>query len=292
MFFVTRDLGFVHKIYRGLAGARRTREALGRGGRDVRDRRRLPAAARRRPRDRGARLPLYLPARKEGIIRERPTCGCRASSATGWRGRRSCPGASSRPARRRRADLRRGRRARRDGRRGRARASTLLTSSGLVNAAANRRALRVARSRSTSSASTWPPSRASRRTATSARRSSRNLEEHWRGASATSDVERAPRERRASCALSSSGCGRRRGRRLGHRRRLRDAGVRAAEDVRARRSPRACRSPQGRPARALPVRPVRGAARAGRAHPRVERHARQADRRRLHASATSTCGPR
>ena len=46
-----------------------------------------------------------------------------------------------------------------------------------------------------------------------------------------------------------------------------------------------------RPARQLSVRHVRGAARAGGAHPRVVGHDRQADRRRLHPDATSTPGP-
>ena len=38
-----RDLGYVNKIYRGLADRRRRREAVDRGGRALRDRRRLPA---------------------------------------------------------------------------------------------------------------------------------------------------------------------------------------------------------------------------------------------------------
>ena len=41
---------------------------------------------------------------------------------------------------------------------------------------------------------------------------------------------------------------------------------------------------QGRPARELSVRHVRGAAAQGGAHPRLERHDRPADRRRLHAA--------
>ena len=49
---------------------------------------------------------------------------------------------------------------------------------------------------------------------------------------------------------------------------------------------------QGRPARELSVRHVRGAARAGRPHPRVERDDRPADGRRLHAATTSTRGRR
>ena len=42
----------------------------------------------------------------------------------------------------------------------------------------------------------------------------------------------------------------------------------------------------------LPLRHVRHAARAGRAHPRLLRHHRQADRGRLQPGAISTCGPR
>ena len=48
---------------------------------------------------------------------------------------------------------------------------------------------------------------------------------------------------------------------------------------------------QGRPARELPVRPVRGAARAAGAPACLDRHDRQADRGRLHPRATSTPGP-
>ena len=49
---------------------------------------------------------------------------------------------------------------------------------------------------------------------------------------------------------------------------------------------------QGGPARQLSVRHVRGAAGAGRAHPCLVRHHRQADGGRLHRGATSTPGPR
>ena len=83
--------------------------------------------------------------------------------------------------------------------------------------------------------------------------------------------------------------GRARGcRSTGHARRGLDGG-------RGRR-PGAARRPavhaQGRPARALPVRPLRGAARAAGAHPRLLRHARQAHRGGLHRGPTSSSGAR
>ena len=76
MFFVTRDLGYVNKLFRGLsrrgASAGRAggddREAVDRRRRDVRDRRRVPAPAHGRPRDRERGARLFLPARKEGIL--------------------------------------------------------------------------------------------------------------------------------------------------------------------------------------------------------------------------------
>ena len=49
---------------------------------------------------------------------------------------------------------------------------------------------------------------------------------------------------------------------------------------------------QDRPARQLSVRHVRGAARAGRAHPRLVGHHRQADGRRLHAQRHRHVGDR
>ena len=67
----SRDLGYVNKIFRGRSrppDEPSDREALGGGGRDVRDRRRLPDPAHGGPRDRDAGARLYLPARKEGII--------------------------------------------------------------------------------------------------------------------------------------------------------------------------------------------------------------------------------
>ena len=48
---------------------------------------------------------------------------------------------------------------------------------------------------------------------------------------------------------------------------------------------------QGRPARQLPLRHVRGPARGRRTPARLQRDDRQADRRRLHRATTSTCGP-
>ena len=84
----------------GRAGAD-DREALGRRRRDVRDRRRLPDPAHRRPRDRDARH-AALSARAQGgdpSGRVQPAAR-RARSATGWRGRRSSPASSSRRERR------------------------------------------------------------------------------------------------------------------------------------------------------------------------------------------------
>ena len=59
----------------------------------------------------------------------------------------------------------------------------------------------------------------------------------------------------------------------------------------ARRSRQVPVHHQGGPARQLSLRDVRRPARADRAHPRLLRHHRQADRRRLHQGATSRRGP-
>ena len=145
LFFVVRDLGYVNKIYRGLSDAEPApdREAVDRRGRDLRDRRRLPAAARDGPRDRRARLPP-LPAGAQG----------------GDHPRRLEPAPA---ALRRRAAARQAILSGREFEAGRADAELIcdevvepgemdaaldarveaLTSSGLVNAAANRRAMRV-----------------------------------------------------------------------------------------------------------------------------------------------------
>ena len=63
LFYLVRDLGYVNKIYRGLR--ERTGEAVDRDRAAVRDRRPLPATARRRPRARGARL-AAVPAGAQG----------------------------------------------------------------------------------------------------------------------------------------------------------------------------------------------------------------------------------
>ena len=70
----------------------------------LRDRRRLPAAPRDGPRDRDPRRRACTCRRaRRGSSRAPPTCGCRGSSATAPRARRSCPAGSGRPASRRRA---------------------------------------------------------------------------------------------------------------------------------------------------------------------------------------------
>ena len=143
------------------------RQAVDRRRRDVRDRRRLPAAADRRPHHRRGGLPLTLPARNEGIIpgaanlRLPRFVGDRAARQAILSGRRAvaradladeivAPGEMD-------AAIERARRGAVDAR---ARSA----------ASANRARCASARSRSTSSASTWPSTRASRRSATSARR--------------------------------------------------------------------------------------------------------------------------
>ena len=153
LFFVTRDLGYVNKLFRGLSSRRaspgRARaddgEALGRGRRDVRDRRRLPDPPHRRPRDRDARR-AALPARAQGghppgRIQPAPRAlGRRQARAAGnplgarvrGRARRTATCSATRSSSRA-AEL--------DA--AIARRVDALTSSGLVNAAGNRRALRV-----------------------------------------------------------------------------------------------------------------------------------------------------
>ena len=69
---------------------------------------------------------------------------------------------------------------------------------------------------------------------------------------------------------------------------VRRGGRASARPPRARRSREVSVHDEDGPARQLSVRHVRRAARAGRAHPRVVGHDRQADRRRLHARTTST----
>ena len=132
LFFVTRDLGYVNKLFRGLSTDEHhpgepedDREALGRRSRDLCDRRRVPDPARGRPCDRDEG-DAALPARAQGgdpARRVQP-----AARALGWRPPRA-PGdpvgarvrggdAARRPPVRRgrrvvRGDGRRGRRARR-----------------------------------------------------------------------------------------------------------------------------------------------------------------------------------
>ncbi len=150
-----------------------------------------------------------------------------------------------------------------------ARRMEALTSSGLVNAAGNRRALRVGPSRSTSFGNTWPRSVASRSTATSAPHSSATSNSTGTHTSAAAEpVIWSPAEQ-----LSRSGAAR--------------APARAPSgDV--RRRARLARAPavqrQGRPARRLSVRAAARARLVARPPARVERDARQADGRRLHRS--------
>ena len=152
LFYLVRDLGYVNKLYRGLSapewqpGELRTaprscgsppRETYAIGGACQ-----LLHVMDHVIAERGCRL--YLPARKEGIIPG--ASNLRLPRSVGDRDR--APGDPLRPRvrgrhARRRPAVRRGRRAGRDGRRDRAGASSALTSSGLVNAAANRRAMRV-----------------------------------------------------------------------------------------------------------------------------------------------------
>ena len=262
------------------------REALDRRRRDLRDRRRLPAAARHGPRDRRARLPP-LPAGAQGGHHPR-----RLQHAPGARGRRPHrpPGdplrARVRGGRaRRRPAVRRGRRARRDGRRDRAarraahelgprqrrrqpahdarrrRAPRRLPRlHGAVRARAGLLPLQPCPRSPTSSATGMP-------------------------ATAASDLERAPREHLRELQLE-----RLRGlvaRLLDAvpltRERLHAAGVRSARGrPQPRRPAPAAVLDEVRPARALPLRPAGGAARGARARPRLQRDGRQGDRRRLH----------
>ena len=91
LFFPVRDLGLVHKVFRA-------RQAVDRRRGDVRDRRRLPAAAVRRPHHLRARHAASRCRRATRGSSPAPrTCGCRASSATAARARRSSPAPSSQP---------------------------------------------------------------------------------------------------------------------------------------------------------------------------------------------------
>ena len=165
LFFPVRDLGLVHKVYRGLSRAG-DREAVDRGRGDVRDRRRLPAAADRRPHPRRAGLPLHAARAQRG---DHPRRREPAAAALRRRPPRA-PGDPLRPRARARGAGRRHRRAGRDGRGDRAHAPR--TSPAPARSAASPTGARCgsARSRWTSSAPTWRPTAASRRSATSARR--------------------------------------------------------------------------------------------------------------------------
>ena len=77
-----------------------------------------------------------------------------------------------------------------------------------------------------------------------------------------------------------------------YRARLRREGRASARPAHARGSRQVSVHGQDRSARQLSVRHVRGAARAGRAHPRVVGHDRQADGRRLHAQRHRHVGDR
>ena len=89
-FFIVRDMGFVHKMYRGLAEpssgrmrSKTTRKAVDRGRRDVRHRRRLPVAAGHGPRA-GRTVVASSTSRRarKASFRACRTCACGASSAT------------------------------------------------------------------------------------------------------------------------------------------------------------------------------------------------------------------
>ena len=115
LFFPVRDLGLVHKVFRGLSEPR-GREAVDRRRRDVRDRRRLPAAADRRPHPRRGGLPLHAAGAQRG---DHPRRREPAAAAV----RRRPPRAPGDPLRRRAGAGGAGRRDRgsgRDGRRDRA----------------------------------------------------------------------------------------------------------------------------------------------------------------------------
>ena len=134
LWFLVRDLGFVNKMFRGLAKPEVTpdevsgefdREAVDLGGRDLRHRRRLPDPAGDRFQHRRARR-LPHPAGAQG--RHHPGDGQPAAGALRRRPHRP-PGDHVRAPhrvrfRRRPHDLRRGHRARRHGRDHRARRST------------------------------------------------------------------------------------------------------------------------------------------------------------------------
>ena len=123
-FLLERELGQVCKIYRGTIWRRSTRtcsraprEAVDRRRRHLRDRRRLPVAARDGPRGRRDRLVLQrCPRARRASSPAARTCACRGSSGSASPARRSSspPVPSGQP--RRADDRRRGGAGRRDGR--------------------------------------------------------------------------------------------------------------------------------------------------------------------------------
>ena len=113
MWYVTREMGFVNKMMRGLARPdadpdevyrQHHREALDRGGRAFRDRGRLPVSAHDGLRGRGERC-LHDAARAQGRHHSgrRQHAACGASPATASRARRSCRAGGSIATRRRAA---------------------------------------------------------------------------------------------------------------------------------------------------------------------------------------------
>ena len=104
LWYLERDLGYVNKLYRGLAlpdgpppenSAARPSRSRGSPRWNFRDRRPLPDPAGGGLRA-GAKRRLYdLPARKEGIIPGAAICGCRARWATASPARRSSMSAGS-----------------------------------------------------------------------------------------------------------------------------------------------------------------------------------------------------
>ena len=110
---------------------------------------------------------------------------------------------------------------------------------------------------------------------------------------ARADRDRQPRRARGAAAPAAALDARHAYDHVPHYRRAFDAaGVHPGDLQLARRPREVPVHDQGGPARQLPVRDVRRAARAGRAHPRVVGNDRQADRGRLYARRTSTPGRR
>ena len=285
LFFAVRDLGLVHKVYRGLSQPETEKVwiaaaetfAIGGGCQLL-----LPSTTSSPSRAAAARCPRATRASSPAP----PTCGSRASSATAARARRSSPTASWRPE----ELARRHRRARRDGRHDRAH-----------RRASRQRGRGVGRRQ---------PARAARRQepldifraymATYCARAGRlplqpRADPQPGGELALPMTPSGSSVRRASSARrsSSSAC-----RRLSRACSTPSAPARAAARRRVRcrghppprRPAPAAVHRQGRPARALPARPAGGAARGGGGIHASSGTRRQADRGRLHPSATSTSG--